>query len=372
VHPYRDLDGMLAALAEHAVPLRQRLARAGRIEGHAPLGVGLWFPEPVANEVAADARPLADALAHMQLDVFTLNAFPQGAFHEDVVKDAVFRPSWSDRARLDYTLTAARALAALIPEGATGSVSTHTGAYKPWGPAEVDPDGITRGFLRAAEGLADLERRTGRRIVLALEPEPFSFLETTDEVIRFFTSRLQPAGEHAVRHLGICYDACHQAVQFEDMATSVRALATAGVPIAKVQLSSAIRVREPGRHLERLRPFAEDRWFHQVVARHADGRLERVADLPLALEDVDVQLSDEWRIHYHVPIFAAELDEQGALQTTRPQLEQLLAEVSDVTHLEIETYTYNAIPESRRRRLGVETLVDCLEQEFCWVADRLS
>ena len=160
-------------------------------------------------------------------------------------------------------------------------------------------------------GLADLEHSTGRRIVLAAEPEPFSFLETTDEVIEFFTTRLLPAGPHAKRHLGVCYDACHQAVQFEDMAASVGALRAAGVPIAKVQLSSAIRVLDPRQHLDRLRPFAEDRWFHQVVARHGDGRIERVVDLPLALQDVDVQQADEWRIHYHVPIFSGELDEQG-------------------------------------------------------------
>ena len=36
-------------------------------------------------------------------------------------------------------------------------------------------------------------------------------------------------------------------------------------------------------------------------------------------------------------------------------------------HLEIETYTFSALPPGRRLALGAETLLDCLEQEFRWV-----
>ena len=228
--------------------------------------------------------------------------------------------------------------------------------------------------------LAQLERDTGRRIVLGLEPEPLSFLETTDEVLAFFADHLLGAGDAARRHLGLCYDACHQAVEFEDMASSVSALAAAGIPLAKVQLSSAFRLPDPRAARPLLRPFAEDRWFHQVVLRQADGSLRRIADLPQALEDDDAAGASEWRVHYHVPVFAEALDAAGddgrppLLHTTRPQLEQLLSLLADgrqATPLEIETYTWHAIPAERRRALGVESIVDCLEAEFRWVLRQL-
>ena len=94
VHPYSDLEGMLEALESCAAPVRQRLVSAGRLAPDAPLGVGLWFPAPVATEVVRNPARLREALERLSLDAFTVNAFPHGVFHGDVVKDAVFRPEW--------------------------------------------------------------------------------------------------------------------------------------------------------------------------------------------------------------------------------------------------------------------------------------
>jgi hypothetical protein len=369
VHPYQDVAGMLAALERHAVPLRERLCPDG------PLGVGLWFPSTVAREVAAAPGRLAERLAELGLFAFTVNAFPWGAFHGERVKDDVFRPTWAERERVEYTLAAAAALAGLLPDGAVGSVSTHTGAYKPWGPAANDPAALAAGLLAAAEGLARLEDATGRRVLLGLEPEPLAFLETTDELVAFFAERLQPAGEAARRHLGVCFDACHQAVEHEDLAASLASLRGASIPLAKVQLSSAIVVPEPALDRTLLEPLAADRWFHQVLARKDDGSLLVLPDLPAALADPAAAAAGPWRVHYHVPIFADALDGQGRLRTTRPQLEALLAALPDgppCGHLEIETYTFGALPEARRAALGVVDLTDALEREFRWVLEQLA
>ncbi len=389
VHPYDDVEGMIAALRSHAVPLAARLG-LGRARGpgdgadlgssaepgsgsalDGALGVGLWFPQTVASEVEADPSRLVEALAELGLYVFTVNAFPSGSFHGPRVKDEVFKPSWSDPERLSYTLSAARALAACLPEGVDGTLSTHSGAYKPWGPALCDEDGVVAGLLAADEGLARLADETGRRVTLAIEPEPLSLLETTDEVVDLFTRRLAP---HSQGHLGLCYDACHQAVEFEDMAPSLTALAAAEVPIAKVQLSCAIVSAGPAGRRQALAPFAEDRWFHQVVARQEGEPLRRLADLPEALSDRRALAADEWRVHYHVPLFADRLDSAGLLTTTRPDLEQLLALVQSTgatDQLEIETYSFGALPVERRESLGAVTLLDCLEQEYRWVLDQL-
>ncbi len=411
VHPYDSLAGLIAALADEAAPLAARLrgegaggSRPARLTHGQPLGVGLWLPATVAAAVAADPAPLRRALAVGGLYAFTVNAFPYGDFHGPRVKDDVFRPTWADERRLHYTLQAAEALAALLPDGVDGAVSTHTGGYKPWGRRAPAPADIAAGLLAAAAGLQRLEQRTGRRIVLALEPEPLSSLETTEEVVAFFERWLLPAGDRAARHLALCYDACHQAVEFEDMAGSLAALRRAGIAIAKVQLSSALRLREPARHSGVLRPFAEDRWFHQVVARGADGALRRLADLPEALAEAGAnataasraapaapraapggrpgappreeggQRDEEWRIHYHVPLFAETLDADGVLATTQPELDALLSLVHDpavTSHLEIETYSFSMIPAERRAALGVPTVGACLQREFEWVLGRL-
>lgn len=369
VHPYHTVDGMLAALRRHAVPLRQHLG----IEGS--LGVGLWLPASVARELAGTgARQLAAQLDALNLHAFTVNAFPYGEFHGEQVKDQVFRPSWAEPERLQYTLAAAAVLAELLPEGEVGSISTHSGAYKPWGAAANDEDALVAGFVAAAQGLAQLQSRTGRRVVLAIEPEPLSFLETTEEVLDLFTRRLLPEAGDAAEYLGLCYDACHQAVQYEDMAASVSALGAAGVRLAKVQLSSALVLRRPAEDRELLRPFADDRWFHQVVTRAGDGSLTRLADLPLALTDPAAARAAEWRVHLHVPLFADPLDPQGRLGTTRPWLQQLLAVVNrcEVTpHLELETYSYSALPAEHAAELGVPDLDSCLAAEFRWVLDQL-
>ncbi|MCB9896779.1 MAG: metabolite traffic protein EboE [Planctomycetes bacterium] len=370
VHAYSDVAGMLDALERFTAPLRARLVAGGALDADATLGVGLWFPAPVARALADDARPLADALARLRLHAFTVNAFPQGAFHGERVKDDVFRPAWDDPTRVAYTLDCARALAALLPPGVDGSISTHTGAYKGWGPDACDPARLAAGLLRAADGLAELERATGRRIVLALEPEPFASVETTDEALAFFGEHLHPAGEAARTHLGLCYDACHQAVQHEDMAASVAALRAAGIALAKVQISSAIVLPDPARDRALLEPFARDRWFHQVVLRARDGTLRRLPDLPDALTDVEAARAAAWRVHYHVPVFADPLDDAGRLRTTRDDLSRLLDVVADpavTTHLELETYTWDAIPAARRAALGATDLVDGLAAEFAWV-----
>jgi len=370
VHPYADTAGMLAALDEHAVAVRERVCPGE------PLGVGLWLPAPAAREIADDPGPVREHLRARGLFAFTVNAFPFGAFHGDVVKDAVFRPSWAEPERLAYTLDAARALAGLLgDDDPVGSVSTHTGAYKPWGPRHNDPAAIATGLRAAAEGLARIEEETGRRIVLALEPEPLATLETTDEVLAFFERHLPPGEPLVARHLGVCWDACHQAVEHEDARASLARLRDAGIAVGKAQLSCAIVASDPAAAREALRPYAEDRWFHQVVARGADGHLLRSPDLPAALEDPALAGAGAWRVHFHVPLFAERLDEAGVLRTTRAELAglvDLLADGTTTAHLEVETYSFGMIPEDRRRALGVPSVTDGIVADLLWARERLA
>ncbi len=153
----------------------------------------------------------------------------------------------------------------------------------------------------------------------------------------------------AERYLGICYDVCHQAVEFEDAAEAIGRLAAAGIRINKVQLSCAIEVRDPSdpEQLAALRQYAEPRYLHQTFGRRPDGSVVRRVDLTT---DFVAQPTDEfrgascWRVHFHVPVDAHTL---GPLHTTRADLEQALRALRQLDyrpHLEVETYTWPVLP----------------------------
>ncbi len=230
-----------------------------------------------------------------------------------------------------------------------------------------------------------LERDTGKQIALALEPEPFCVLETVAETVSFFKEHLfgptavarlqslsglgQSAAEAALhRHLGVCFDACHAAVEFEDPKAAVEALHAAGIAIHKVQVSAGLRVSPPSEaNRSALRPFAEDVYLHQVVARRG-GDLRRYADLAPALADPAARNDDEWRIHFHVPLFREEL---GPFRNTQGFLRELLSLQSRAgvtSHLEVETYTWHVLPAEYR---GADVAED-VARELRWTLDALA
>ena len=110
---------------------------------------------------------------------------------------------------------------------------------------------------------------------MAIEPEPFCLLETTPETIQFFEILWDTADKAGIgglvrQHIGVCYDVCHQAVEFEDADTAIRELAMADIRINKVQISCAIELDKPSDDKARqaLATFAEQRYLHQTFARH--------------------------------------------------------------------------------------------------------
>ncbi len=382
IHAGETWPEVLAGLETHLPAIKAAVAP------EAPLGVGLRLSATAAealDEPAAFAafREFLEAGGYY---VFTINGFPYGAFHGQPVKEGAYRPDWSDPARLAYTNRLADLLARLLPEGLTGSVSTVPGTFKPWIAGEATITAIVHNLVEHAAHLVALEARGGKRIVLALEPEPYCLLETIAETVDFFQTRLfgaqavrqlaarsglnGAAAEAALRrHLGVCYDVCHAAVEFEDPRASIAALRAAGIEIAKVQLSSALRIRDlDSAATRRLRPFDEPVYLHQVVARGGNGALERFLDLPEALARVEENFGKEWRIHFHVPIFLEQLE---AFSTTQDFLREVLAlhrEDPVTEQLEVETYTWDVLPPAQRE-VAVSAAI---ARELNWVRDQLA
>ena len=244
---------------------------------------------------------------------------------------------------------------------------------------------MAENLVRAAAHCARLHERTGVTVALAIEPEPFCFLETIAEAVAFFDQHLY--GDAAVdlmanlagltgakadaalrRHLGLCYDVCHAAVEFEDPVASIASLRAAGIPVHKLQLSAALRVaRVDAAARAALTAFDEPTYLHQVVA--ANGRsATRYPDLPHAFARGDDSDGEEWRIHFHVPIFVADLPAFGTTQAFLAEILALHRAEPISHHLEVETYTWDVLPDSLREG----GLVAAVARELDWVKERLA
>lgn len=334
----------------------------------AAFGVGLRLSAAAAESLADDEvrREFKTFLAAEELYVFTLNGFPYGEFHGTPVKTNVYRPDWRDPHRLAYTNRLADILAALLPAGVRGSISTVPVSYGTWIQSPDDLAAARDNLLACARHLADLEQRTGRTIRLALEPEPDCAIEDTPGAIRFFNDVLSPADRYGLLdYLGICFDTCHLAVQFEDLQTSLPQLTAAGIAIPKVQISAALRAPVAAHARDRLARFADPVYLHQVKTRTAAGP-GSYADLPAFL-DADTPESTEARVHCHVPLYFEGDDD---LQSTNTDLSAAFfraAIAAGIDQFEIETYTFDVLPPE----LQAKGVVNSITEEYRWVLERM-
>lgn len=380
IHAGESWSEIKEKLAEHLPAIKARVSPTGA------MGLGLRLSALAASELSEPAvlAEFKRFLADHNIYVVTVNAFPYGVFHNARVKEKVYEPDWRAPERLAFTSLVADVLAELAPVGLETSISTVPGAFRS-AVAPADIAVMTEAFVRAAAHLHDLVTTRGRTIVLALEPEPACFLETTDDAVRFFEQHLfsMPArtlfmsltGTSALlaeaalrRHLGLCMDVCHAAVAFEDMAESVARVRAAGIRIAKVQLSSAIKIPDVAAGDEsELIAFDDGIYLHQTVERR-DGKLNRHVDLPDALAALRRgEAGGEWRVHCHVPIFLESFGPLGSTQDTLRDLLSLCREGAVSPHLEVETYTWNVLPSALRE----VDVANAIARELEWVRAEL-
>lgn len=350
VHPGRTVAEVDDGLSRYTLPIKAGFGTE--------LAAGLWLSAPVIRELEQTVdgvNRFADGLRRRGLCCFTLNAFPYGDFHSARVKENVYLPDWMHANRLEYTLACARCLSSLLPENADGSISTVPLGFKPFEHPIDFADRCADQLIELARQLDRLHAQTGRRIRLAIEPEPFCVIETTQETIQFF-ERLRDRADHVgaldivQTHLGVCFDVCHQSVEFENVAGSIRSLVAADIRINKVHITCAIEVSEPFRSPESLAAlsrYVEPRYLHQTFARTADGQIVRYVDLDESLTTrppADFRDATMWRVHFHVPV---DVENLGPLKTTRGDLKLALAVIPELDyapHLEVETYTWEVLP----------------------------
>ncbi|MBW3570680.1 MAG: metabolite traffic protein EboE [Gemmatimonadetes bacterium] len=383
IHPGESWAEVRSNLDRFVLPVRARVAPG------APFGVGLRLSGRAARELGEPGQldEFRAFLREHALYVFTLNGFPHGAFHGQPVKEDVYRPDWLEDERLAYTDLLAELLAALLPRGIEGTISTVPGAFGPRVAGERDAADMAARMARHVHRLLRLAESTGRRIALALEPEPCCHLETVADALEFFARHLiggagvetlaREAGlaraeaEAALRaHAGICLDTCHMAVEFEDPAAVLARLRDAGIRVLKVQVSAGLRAtRLDGPARQALAAFADGVYLHQVVERRGDGGLRRYLDLPDALAAAEGAPGQdrEWRVHFHVPLFHPRL---GLFESTRDYAREVLECVraeSGCRHFEVETYTWDVLPEEFR----AGGIVAAVAKELDWAMAHL-
>lgn len=361
IHRGETWEEMFAALETYTLAVRDR------VSGSQPYGIGLRLSAQAARELSAPAT-VANFQRWLERNdcyVFTINGFPYGRFHGQRVKEQVYAPDWTTNERVDYTNGLFDLMAMLAPPGGEGSISTVPGSFKEFISSPEQEGKIRTQIFRCVEHISRLREKTGLNLHLGLEPEPLCLLETTDETVNFF-GRLReehPKDARLEQCLGVNYDACHLAVEFEEPQTALGKLKAHGVKISKLHLSSALKVKPTAEGRRALKSFEEDVYLHQVIARQAGGGLRRYRDLDAALAST-VEEEEEWRVHFHVPLnWAPSRLFDSTATHLRGVLDVLAADPGLCSHLEMETYTWEVMPPELKSRNAVDQLTG--EYEWC-------
>jgi hypothetical protein len=383
VHPGDNWEQMWESLTTYVPKVKARISHNQRF------GVSLRLSNESAKTLVnskPEREKLKKFLGDNNMYLYTVNAFPYGAFKGTTVKEDVYEPDWSTELRTQYTKNVASILADVCEPGISPSIQSAPLGFKPkvTGPQVVAS--FTEHVMQVAAHLVKLEADTGRTVTLALEPEPYCFLETTDETVEYFTKHLYSGASaerlatlahipisEAIgalrRHVGIVFDICHQAVEFEDIGACLQKLVDAGIPVFKLQEAAALNNPEVTQDtVDRLKRMANTIYLTQTVERK-DGKIKRFLNLEDAFAAWEKDPGPrEWRTHFHVPVF---LDEIGPFRTTRFAIEDALAfhkKKPLSRQLEIETYTWDVLPDN----LKTGDIVDYVCRELDWVRGQLS
>ena len=389
IHPGESWEKTFANLRDYTSKIKDELKQKS-------FGIGLRLSHEASIELAKPhhLEEFKLWLDRSNMYVFTINGFPYGGFHHQVVKDQVHFPDWSTPERLEYTLRLFDILKVLLPPGLDGGVSTSPISYRFWHKAPAGIEALEKvacqSMIQVALHLHAIKKATGQSLHLDIEPEPDGVMETSTEFVDFYQNYLLREGKQFLRekldindaeadsiikeHIQLCYDVCHFAVGFEEPEEALEKIEKAGIKIGRIQISAALSSgfvhgnENQSQVIEELRQFDEPVYLHQAVIRDSDGILSRYPDLFPALEAwKDKDQPSELRTHFHVPIFT---EKYGRLVPTQKDIAKVLRiwKTKNFTnHLEVETYTWDVLPEEMRK-----DIVKSVTRELQWVLDTLA
>lgn len=299
--------------------------------------LGMWLRNSILSEF--DAQDFRGRLQNENLYCVSLNGFPFGDFHGTRIKEQVYQPDYSTPQRVEYTKALARTFSKLLPDGETGTISTLPIGYRS-ALGNNTLELVIRNLQECAQFLHQLYLDTGKKIQLALEPEPDCFLDSSAEAAEWLDEILLKDDETCREYIGVCLDTVHSGVLFEKPVESLNNFTRRGVGVFKIQLGGAIEFDAPD-GLEAISEFCDEVYLHQTRVK-SNGRILNYPDLPEALRDAP---SGKWRVHYHVPLC---WQGSGALGNSAKDIDEHFisqAIKSGVKHFEVEIYTLDLFPD---------------------------
>jgi hypothetical protein len=370
VHHGRNWPETFDSLERYTMDVRNRVCPERRF------AIGLRLGSHAASELAGNSTLLEFQrwLDKTNCYIFTINGFPYGTFHGVPVKEKVYLPDWTSPDRLNYTNLLFDLLAKLVPDGVAGSVSTLPGGFKQFIETDAQKEAIRQNLWRCVEHVSRVSEQSGKKLHLGLEPEPLCLLENLAETISFFSQMRdeQRNDPRLQEFLGVNYDCCHFAVEFEEPGRALALFENAGIRISKIHLSSALKTLAIPDALAALKKFSDDIYLHQVIARDPNGRFQFFRDLPDALNsrlNFENSKTPEWRIHYHVPLHAPAVPPfQNTTDHLFGVLDWLEKSPKACSHLEMETYTWDVLPPE----LKSWTVVEQITAEYNWTLAQLA
>lgn len=326
IHPYFNVDQLVNVINNQVKAVAHEFSK--------PFAVGLHLNNKVVNELSESKTKLQllkNTLTDNNFYVCSLNCFPYGEFHNQVVKEKVYQPDWGSPERTAYTIKAAEILNQLLPDGIAGTISTVPIAY-----GKTFPENTFKQIRKTCKHLAGLENK----ITLTFEPEPDCFLDCTNDCIDFWTQLKNDLTDEEYKHIGLCFDTCHFAVVFENIKEAFFKLLNSEINIPKVQISAALKTTNP----DNLKAFIEPTYLHQTALKSQNGTVKRFKDLNAdIIKKSEFSTKDEWRVHFHVPIHQYDLGD--SLYTTADELADFMQIINKMTniHVEVETYSFSVI-----------------------------
>lgn len=376
IHPAETWQETLTALQAHTLKVRDNLITENKLTAQTPFAIGLRLSAKAATELLENEN--LDNFIHWLKSenayIYTINGFPYGAFHNTSVKENVYKPDWTTTARLTYTNNLFNIIAELAPAESGGSVSTLPASFKEF---HANESLIFRNLYACAQHIELLSEQYEKDLHLGLEPEPLGHFENTAETITFFQrfhdwAKSQNLDSHLIHNrIGLNYDTCHFALQYENPTEALHAFHKNNIRISKIHLSNALSINpENPAAIQAIKPFNEPTYLHQVITKSEQGNLTYYKDLPQFLTKFDEaekqsQLPTEARIHFHIPLYS---DPEPPLASTRNHAEQTLAYLKEnphtCNHIEMETYTWNVLPNQLQKPLETQ-----LTQEYLWTLE---
>ena len=369
IHRGEGWNETFHGLNEYTLKVKEKVSQSD------PFAIGLRLGYKAALELSETCSGNLDEfikwLDHNNCYIFSINGFPYGQFHGSRVKEQVYSPDWTSDSRVEYTNLLFDILAKILPSGMSGSVSTLPGSFKEFIQDDTQQGNvIIENLARCGKHINDLIEKTGKDLHLGLEPEPLGWFENTPETLSFFKRFRNIHGDEFDNVIGVNYDTCHLAIEYENAKESLLLLKNNNIKISKIHLSSALKLKPNQQTVDSLKEYQDDVYLHQVIARLQNGDLIRFKDLPDAIENFlkGNCNDDEWRVHFHIPLHASP---DSLFDDTRVHIKDTLSVLSSdpemCKHLEMETYTWEVLPNSMQSN----SVVDQLSLEYDWTLNSL-